>query len=88
VKGATIGRSLPMTTPDEALVGVDEDLTPEDHLDVRERDIEAPEADAVEQATPADPAAATRAEVQRGLEVGEYDAWEQAQVVELDDDYR
>jgi hypothetical protein len=76
-----------MTTPDEALVGVDEDLTPESHLDAEERDIEAPEADAVEQATPADPAAA-RVEMVRGLEVNEYDAWEQAQVVELDDDYR
>jgi hypothetical protein len=77
-----------MTTPDEALVGVGEDLTPEDHLDADLRDIEAPEADAVEQATPANPAAAAREDVQRGLEVDEYDAWEQAQVVELDDDYR
>ena len=77
-----------MTMPDEALVGVDEDRTPEDHLNAADRDIEAPEADAVEQATPADPSGAPRTEVQRGLEVGEYDAWEQAQVVELDDDYR
>jgi hypothetical protein len=77
-----------MTTPDEALVGVDEDLTPADHLDAEERDLEAPEADAVEQATPADPAAAGRVDVARGLEVNEYDAWEQAQVVEMDDDYR
>jgi hypothetical protein len=76
-----------MTTPDEALVGADEDLTLQDHLDAEDRDIEAPEADAVEQATPADPAAAPVV-VQRGLEVNEYDAWEQAQVVELDDDYR
>jgi hypothetical protein len=77
-----------MTTPDEALVGVDEDLTPGHHLNAEERDIEAPEADAVEQATPADPATEAPSEVARGLEVGEYDAWEQAQVVELDDDYR
>jgi hypothetical protein len=76
-----------MTTPDEALVGVDEDRTPEDHLDADERDIEAPEADAVEQATPADPATA-RSEIRRGLEVDEADAWEQSQVVEHDDDYR
>jgi hypothetical protein len=77
-----------MTTPDEALVGVDEDRTPEDHLDADERDIEAPEADAVEQATPANPAAGARGDNPRGLEVDEYDAWEQSQVVEIDDDYR
>jgi hypothetical protein len=77
-----------MTMPDEALAAVEEDLTPDDHLDADERDIEAPEADAVEQATPADPAAVTRVDVPRGLEVNEYDAWEQSRVVELDDDYR
>ena len=77
-----------MTTPDEALVGDGEDLTPQHHLSADERDIEAPEADAVEQATPADPAVGGRVESQRGLEVDEYDAWEQSQVVELDDDYR
>jgi hypothetical protein len=77
-----------MTTPDEALVGVDEDRTPEDHLDADERDIEAPEADAVEQATPVDPATGGRVEIRRGLEVDEADAWEQSQVVEHDDDYR
>jgi hypothetical protein len=77
-----------MTTPDEALAAVEEDLTPDDHLEADERDIEAPEADAVEQATPADPAAVTRLDMPRGLEVNEYDAWEQSQVVELDDEYR
>jgi hypothetical protein len=76
-----------MTTPDETLAAVNEDLTPEDHLNADERDIEAPEADSVEQATPADPAAA-RVEVPRGLEISEYDALEQARVVDLDDDYR
>jgi hypothetical protein len=76
-----------MTTPDETLAAVNEDRTPEDHLDADERDIEAPEADAVEQATLIDPAAAP-IEVPRGLEVNEYDALEQARVVEMDDDYR
>jgi hypothetical protein len=76
-----------MTTPDEALAAVAEDLTPNDHLDPAERDIEAPEADAVEQATPVDPSAAP-VDVRPGLEVNEYDAIEQSRVVELDDDYR
>ena len=81
-----------MTTPDEILAPVDEssraeEITPEDHLDPAERDLEAPEADVVEQATTVDPATA-RVEVRRGLEVNEYDAVEQARVVDLDDDYR
>ncbi|MBO0870410.1 MAG: hypothetical protein J2P15_17790 [Micromonosporaceae bacterium] len=58
-----------------------------DHLDPDERDIEAPEADAAEQALPADPVQQP-VEVQRGLEVGEWDAVEQARVVDLDEDYR
>jgi hypothetical protein len=85
-----------MTTPDdvaavdesaraEALVG---DLGEDVRLDPRERDLEAPEADAAEQATPADPAAAPRADPSRSLEVNEYDALEQARIVELEDDYR
>jgi hypothetical protein len=65
----------------------DEDIAPGDHLDPEERDLEAPDADAVEQATPANPADAPT-EVHRGLEVDEYDALEQARVVDLDDDYR
>ena len=69
-----------MTMPDE-----ESPLGP--HLDPEERDLEAPDADAVEQATPANPAD-DPAEVHRGLEVNEYDAVEQARVVELDDDYR
>ena len=77
-----------MTTPNEALAAVEEDRTPGDRLEAGERDIEAPEADAVEQATPADPSAVTGQDVPRGLEVNEYDAWEQSQVVQLDDDYR
>lgn len=74
-----------MTTPHEA----PEDLAPSEHLDPDERDIEAPEADAVEQATPAAPNERTEPVVfNPDLEVNEYDALEQAHVVELDDDYR
>jgi hypothetical protein len=65
----------------------DEDLAPGQHLAADERDIEAPDADAVEQATSANPADEP-IEVHRGLEVGEWDAVEQAHVVDLDDDYR
>jgi hypothetical protein len=65
----------------------DEDRTPGHHLAPEERDPEAPEIDAVEQATPADPAEEP-VEVHRGLEVGEYDAVEQARIVELDEEYR
>ena len=68
-----------MTTPD--------DVVPGDHLDPEERDPEAPPEDAAEQATPAEPGVGD-AEVHRGLEVSEYDAVEQARIVEVDDDYR
>ncbi len=70
-----------MAEPEEQLVDPDAQLGPE------ERDLEAPDADVVEQATPADPALRP-AEVHRGLEVGEWDALEQSRIVELDDDYR
>lgn len=69
-----------MTEPEEELV-------PEEHLDPDERDIEAPDADTIEQAVPANPAADAEP-VHRGLEVGEWDAIEQAHVVDLDEDYR
>jgi hypothetical protein len=75
----------------------DEELVPADHLGSDERDIEAPDADAFEQALSADPADeppgyrsgsdASPAGVHRGLEVGEWDASEQAHIVDLDDDY-
>ena len=52
------------------MIQPDEDLIPGDHLGPEERDPEAPAADAVEQATPANPADAA-AEVHRGLEVVE-----------------
>ncbi len=64
-----------------------EEIVPEEHITSDDRDIEAPAADTVEQATPADPAA-DEDEVRRGLEVGEWDAIEQARLVDLDDDYR
>lgn len=57
-----------------------------DHLEPEERDIEAPAPDVVEQATPADPSDDLTQEVHRGLEVNEWDAVEQARVVEFDDD--
>lgn len=65
----------------------DEDLAPGHHLGPEERDPEAPEVDAFEQATPANPTDEP-VEVHRGLEVDEYDAVEQARIVDLDDDYR
>ena len=66
----------------------DEDFIPGDHLAPDERDPEADPADAVEQATVADPADAD-GEPHRGLEVDDWDAMEQARVVTGDeDDYR
>ncbi|GAA4677051.1 hypothetical protein [Phytohabitans rumicis] len=65
----------------------DEDFAPDDHLAPDERDIEAPAADAMEQATLVDPADG-QLDVHRGLEVDEWDALEQARVVDLDDEYR
>jgi hypothetical protein len=59
-------------------------------LDPAERDIEAPDADALEQQMPADPheaAAVQPPQRSSNPEVSEWDALEQAQVVDLDDDY-
>ena len=57
-------------------------------LDPGERDMEAPDADALEQRTPADPLEAVdQPQPTRSDEVNEADALEQARVVELDDDY-
>jgi hypothetical protein len=64
----------------------DEDLALGDHLTPDERDPEAPDSDALEQATPANPVDQP-VEVHRGLEVNEWDAVEQAAVVDLDDEY-
>lgn len=63
----------------------DEDLDLGAHLSPEERDPEAPDGDLVEQATVANPVDAPD-EVHRGLEVGEWDAVEQAAIVDLDDD--
>jgi hypothetical protein len=71
-----------MTDPDIA----DQDTL----LDPDEKDIEAPDADALEQRTPADPTEAAQhqpLQPTRSLEVNEADALEQARVVDLDDDY-
>jgi hypothetical protein len=66
----------------------DEDLALGAHLSADERDLEAPDADVVEQATAVNRAGEPD-EVRRGLEVNEWDAVEQATVVDLeDDDYR
>jgi hypothetical protein len=63
----------------------DEEFAPSDHLAADERDPEAPAADAVEQATVADPHE-EEDDVHRGLEVAEWDAMEQARVIGPDDD--
>jgi len=65
----------------------EEDFAPGDHLTPDERDPEAPPDDVVEQATAADPAE-EEPDVQRGLEVNEWDALEQARIVGPEDDYR
>ncbi|GGK35448.1 hypothetical protein GCM10010124_30180 [Pilimelia terevasa] len=63
-----------------------EDLPLPDHLDPDERDPEAPAADAAEQALTADPADDS-ARPSPALEVSEWDAAEQAEIVHLDDEY-
>ena len=69
-----------MTEPDESLID------PGARLEAGERDRQAPDADVVEQTIPADPAE-QHAEVPRGIEVNDWDAIEQARVVDLEDDY-
>ncbi len=67
-----------------------EDLHELDNPDLADgRSLEAPEADAYEQAVSADPAALP-AELRLAPDVNEADAYEQSQVVDLDvdDDYR
>jgi hypothetical protein len=66
----------------------DEDFAPSDHLAPEERDLEAEPADAVEQAAMINPEDG-ETEPTGGLEVGDWDAMEQARVVVADeDDYR
>jgi hypothetical protein len=68
------------------------DFLPEDpRLDADARDVEAPAEDALEQNILADPAQSADdlpTEVHRDPEVDEWDALEQARVVDVDDDYR
>ncbi len=70
-----------MTVPDD-------DRVPGDHLEPEVRDPEAPPEDVAEQETPADPAEEADEPVQVGNEASEWDAIEQARIVELDEDYR
>lgn len=74
-----------------------EDITLTDRWSTEEdwatgdRDIEAPDADAAEQALPADPTidpSYSEPTVPDSIEVPEWDALEQAQVVPSEDDYR
>ena len=58
----------------------------------KDLDLETPEVDAAEQATEAAPGwlddGTHEVEASRAIEVSEWDAQEQAQIVELEDDYR
>ena len=64
-----------------------EDVVPGVHLGPDERDPEASEADAVEQATFAE-AGWAEPVVSSDIEAPEWDAREQSEVVPFDDDYR
>jgi hypothetical protein len=78
----TIEEEVLMTRPDD-------ESTTEEHRgypDPDSRDLEAPAVDAAEQSVSANPVEEPP-EVRRGLEVGEWDALEQAIVVDLEDDY-
>jgi hypothetical protein len=75
-----------MTEPDDDLLEVDDRI--DERLDPDNRDIEAPEADAFEQATPANPAEQPVPNANHNVEANEYDVLEQERIVELDDDYR
>ena len=75
-----------MTEPDDELLTLDERL--DRQLDPDTRDIEAPAADAAEQAMPANPADEPANTRGAAFEVNEYDALEQGRIVDLDDDYR
>ena len=72
-----------MTQPGEDLHELDQP-----RLDAVDRDLEAPEADAYEQALPADPAELP-IDARLPFEASEADAYEQSLIVEgPDDDYR
>src|SRR5688572_24049196 len=82
------GSRRPATDPDRrpTMTRPDEDLAFGAHLSPEERDREAPDGDVVEQARSANPADEPD-EVRRGLEVAEWDAVEQATIVDLNDEY-
>ncbi|HEX6969429.1 MAG TPA: hypothetical protein VF174_11560 [Micromonosporaceae bacterium] len=67
----------------------EEEFVPREPLSLNERDPEASEPDAFEQAIVVGPTE-EEVEVHRGMEVSDWDAIEQAQVVNIDDedDYR
>jgi len=56
--------------------------------DRNDLDIEAPEADAVEQAQAVDPTEEEEGTVSQSLEAPEWDAQEQSRTVPLEDEYR
>jgi hypothetical protein len=64
----------------------DGDFTTGTGLDPDSRDIEAPAADAVEQAESTEPTE-SNGEVHRGMEVDDWDAVEQARIVDISDEY-
>jgi hypothetical protein len=75
-----------MTQPEDELAL--EERLDDDQLGPEMRDIEAPAADAAEQAMPANPFDEPSRRRTPAFEANEYDALEQARVVEFDDDYR
>ena len=67
----------------------DDDPVARDHLEPDERDLEAAPGDVAEQARAADPTENGEPVVHLGDDVSEWDAVEQARIVELEDeDYR
>jgi hypothetical protein len=64
-----------------------EDITPGTRPDLEGRDFEAPSADAVEQATSADPGY-DEPTISSSIEAPEWDAYEQTLIVQMEDEYR
>jgi hypothetical protein len=71
------------------MTGPGEDYVSNDHLDPDQRGPETPAADAVEQATPADPfdQPVETLETHAHPDVNEYDAVEQTHPVDVGDEY-
>ncbi len=77
-----------MTRPDEEYELLDEPVdAPLGAVDETLGILEAPDADAAEQRVPVNPAD-RQVRPHRAFEANEYDALEQAHVIDLDDDYR